>query len=98
MILFKTEMSWFFMMDSYVLEKVFRKLAGLKFGTLFLSLDCLSLGETDVIFALTEKTLLEILLFIASATSWESISGDILTSLGGILSVPVQIVQTHLYF
>ena len=48
------------MMDSYVLEKVFRKLAGLKFGTLFLSLDCLSLGETDVIFALTEKTLLEI--------------------------------------
>ena len=55
------------MTDSYILEKVFRTLTGLKSETLFLSLDCLSIGETDAIFALSGKTPLEILLFIASA-------------------------------
>ena len=54
------------MIDLYILEKVFRTLTGLKFETLFLSLDCLSIGETDAIFALSGKTPLEILLFIAS--------------------------------
>ena len=55
------------MTDSYILEKVFRALTDLKFETLFLSSDCLSLGETDAIFALSGKTPLEILLFITSA-------------------------------
>ena len=55
------------MTDSYILEKVFRKLTGLKFETLFLSSDCLSIGETDAIFALSGKTPLEILLLIVSA-------------------------------
>ena len=55
------------MTDSYILEKVFRTLSDLKFETLFLSSDCLSLGETDAIFALSGKTPLEILLFITSA-------------------------------
>ena len=53
------------MKDSYILEKVFRTLTGLKFETL--SSDCLSIGETDAIFALAGKTPLEILLLIASA-------------------------------
>ena len=65
--LFKTELSYFFMTDSYILEKVFRTLTGLKFETLFLSSDCLSIGETDAIFALSGKTPLETLLSIASA-------------------------------
>ena len=56
-----------FFTDSYILEKVFRTLTGLKFESSFLSLDCLSIGETDAIFLLSEKTPLEILLFIASA-------------------------------
>ena len=77
------------MTDSYILEKVFRKITGLKFETLLLSSDCLSLRKTDAIFALSGKTPLEIQLFIASANSWESTSADILTSLGGILSVPL---------
>ena len=38
------------------------------------------------------KTPLDIQLFIASANSWESTSADILTSLGGILSVPVAFI------
>ena len=66
-----------------------RTLTSAKFDTLFLSSDCLSIGETDTIFALSGKTPLEILLFIASANGWESTSADILTSLGGILSVLV---------
>ena len=55
------------MTDSYILEKLFRTLTGLKFETLVLSSDCLSIGETDAIFALSGKTPLEILLFVASA-------------------------------
>ena len=55
------------MTDSYILEKVFRTLTGLKFETLFLSLDCLLTGETDASFALSGETPLEILLFITSA-------------------------------
>ena len=39
------------MTDSYILEKVFRTLTGIKFETLFLSLDCFSMGETDATFA-----------------------------------------------
>ena len=54
------------MTDSYILEQVLRTI-GLKFDTLFLSWDCLSIRKTDAIFALSEKTPLEILLFIASA-------------------------------
>ena len=54
------------MTDSYTLEKVFRALTGPKFETSFLSSDCLSTGEAD--FALSEKTPLEILLFIASVS------------------------------
>ena len=54
------------MADSYISEKVFRALTGPKFETLFLSSHCLSIGETDAIFALSGKTPLEILLFIAS--------------------------------
>ena len=53
--LFKTELSWFFMTNSYILEKVFRTLTGLKFETWFLSSECLSIGETDAIFALSGK-------------------------------------------
>ena len=75
--LFKTEISWFFLTDSYILEKVFRKLTGLKSGASFLSSDCLLIGETDAIFALSGKTPLEILLFIASADGWESNTADI---------------------
>ena len=82
------------MTDSYILEKVFRTLTGLKFETLFLSSDCLSIGGTDAIFALSGKTPLEILLFIASANGWESTLADILTSLGGILSVPVAFLSS----
>ena len=77
------------MTDSYILEKVFRTLTGLKFQNLSLSLDCLSIGKTDSISALSGKTPLEILLFIASVTGSESTSADILTSLGGILSIHV---------
>ena len=36
--LFKTELSRFFMADSFILEKVFRTLTGLKFEPLSLSL------------------------------------------------------------
>ena len=57
------------MTDSYILEKGFRKITGLKFETLLLSSDCLSLRKTDAIFALSGKTPLEIQLFIASANS-----------------------------
>ena len=57
------------MTDSYILEKVFRKITGLKFETLLLSSDCLSLRKADAIFALSGKTPLEIQLFIASANS-----------------------------
>ena len=92
--LFKTEFNWFFTTDSYILEKVFRKLTGLKFETLFSSSDCLSIGETGAIFALSEKTPLEMLLFIASANGWESTLANILTSLGGILSVPVAFLSS----
>ena len=67
----------------------FGTLIGLKFETLFLSSDCLSIGETDAISEMSGKTPLEILLFRASANGWERTSADILTSLGGILSVPV---------
>ena len=55
------------MTNSYILAKVFRTPTGLKFETLFFSSDCLSIGETDAIFALSGKTPLEILLFTASA-------------------------------
>ena len=77
------------MTESYIFEKVFRTLTGLKSETLFLSSDCLPIGETDAIFEMSGKTPLEILLFRASANSWERTSADILTSLGGILSVSV---------
>ena len=50
---------------------MFRTLTSVKFDTLFLSSDCLSIGETDAIFVLSGKTPLEILLFIASANGWE---------------------------
>ena len=82
------------MTNSYILEKVFRTLTGLKFETWFLSSECLSIGETDAIFALSGKTPLEILLFIASANGWESIWSDILTSLGEILSIPVAFLSS----
>ena len=49
----------------------------------------MSIRQTDAIFALSGKTPLEILLFIASANGRESTSEDILTSVGGILSVLV---------
>ena len=55
------------MKDPYILEKVIRPITGLKSETSFLSSDCLSIGETDAIFALSGKTPLEILLFIAPA-------------------------------
>ena len=77
------------MTDSYILDKVFSTLTGLNFETLFLLSICLSIGERDAIFALSEKTPLEILLFIASANGWGSTSADILTSLGRVLSVSV---------
>ena len=92
--LFKTEVRWFFTEDSYVLERMFRTLTSLKFQTLFLSEDCLSIGETDAIFTLLGKNPLEILLFIASTSGWESTSADILTSLGGILSVAVAFLSS----
>ena len=44
------------MTDSYILEKPFGTLTGLNFESLFLSSDCLSIGETDAIFALSGKT------------------------------------------
>ena len=56
------------MEDSYILERMFRTLTSLKFQTLFLSEDCLSIGETDAIFTLLGKNPLEILLFIASTS------------------------------
>ena len=68
------------MKDPYILEKVIRTITGLKSETSFLSSDCLSIGETDAIFALSGKTPLEILLFTAPANGWESTSADILTS------------------
>ena len=68
----------------YILQKVFRKLTGLKFETLFLSSDCLSIGETDANIAMSGKTPLETLLLIASGNGLESTLADILTSLGGI--------------
>ena len=55
------------MTDSYMLQKMFKTLTVVKFETLFLSSDCLSIGETDAIFALSGKNSLEILLFIAFA-------------------------------
>ena len=55
------------MTESYIFEKVFRTLTGLKSETLFLSSDCLTIGETDAIFEMSGKTPLEILLFRASA-------------------------------
>ena len=55
------------MTDSYILEKEFRKLSGLKFETSLVSSDCLLIGQTDAIFALLGKTTLEIQLFIVSA-------------------------------
>ena len=61
-----------FMTEPYILEKVFRKLTFLNFEALFLSSDCLLIGETHAIFALSGKTLLEILLFKASNNGWES--------------------------
>ena len=87
--LFKTELCWFFMADSFILEKVFRTLTVLKFETLSLSSNCLSIGETDGIFPLPGKIPLEIMSFIASANGWENTLADILTKLGGISSVPV---------
>ena len=54
------------MKDPYILEKVIRTITGLKSETSLLSSDCLSIGETDAIFALSGKTPFEILLFIAS--------------------------------
>ena len=77
------------MTDSNISEKVFKTVTALKFEALFLSLDCLLIGETDASFALSGKTPLETLLFIAFANDWESTSADISTSLGEILSVPV---------
>ena len=56
------------MTDPYILQKVFRKLTGLKFETLFLSSDCLSIEETNAIIAWSGKTPLETLLLIASAS------------------------------
>ena len=73
---------------------MFRTISSPKFETLFLSSDYLSIGETDAIFALSGKTPLEILLFIASANGRESTSADILTSLGGILSIPVAFLSS----
>ena len=55
------------MTDSYILGKVFGTRTALKIDTLLVSSDCLSIGETDAIFALSGKTLLEILLLTASA-------------------------------
>ena len=65
------------MTDSYILEKEFRKLSGLKFETSLVSSDCLLIGQTDAIFALLGKTTLEIQLFIVSADGWESNWADI---------------------
>ena len=47
------------MRGSHILEKVFRTLTDVKFETIFLSSDYLSIGETDAIFALSGKTALE---------------------------------------
>ena len=65
------------MTDSFISEKVFRTLTGLKFDTLFWSSDGFSIEETDAIFTLSGKTPLDILLFIASAKGWESTWADI---------------------
>ena len=48
------------MTDSYILEKLFRALTGEKFEILFLSSNCLSIGETDTIFAFSGKTPLKL--------------------------------------
>ena len=69
------------MMDSYILEKVFRTRTGIKSETLFSSSDCFSRGETDAIFALSGKASLEMLLLIESANGGEITSADILTRL-----------------
>ena len=82
------------MTDSYILGKVFGTRTALKIDTLLVSSDCLSIGETDAIFALSGKTLLEILLLTASAKGWESTSADILTLLGGFLPVPVAFLSS----
>ena len=81
----KTEISWFFMTDSHILEKVFRTLI----WDFILIIGLFVNRGNRCIFALSGKTPLGILLFIASTNGWESTSAGISNSLGGILSVPV---------
>lgn len=83
----QTEISWYFITDSHVLEKNFKPLIGLRLETLFLSFNFLLPGKTEATFALSGKTLLDILLFIAPVISWKSTVADNFTSLVGILSV-----------
>ena len=45
------------MTDSYILEKMFRTLTGLKFETLFLSSNCLLIRDTDAILHCQERLL-----------------------------------------
>ena len=83
------------MTEPYILEKVFRTVTVLKFETLFLLPDCLSIREIDAVFALSGKTL-KILLFIATVNGRGGTSADILTSLGGYLSVPIAVLSSIL--
>ena len=85
------------MTDSYILEKVFRTLTGLKFEALFLSSDCLSLGEQMQSLHCQKRLHYKktsLLLFMASANGRESTPTDILTSFGRILSVPVAFLSS----
>ena len=81
------------MTEPYILEKVFRTVTVLKFETLFLLSDCLSIREIDAVFALSGKTL-KMLLFIATVNGRGGTSADILTSLGGYLSVPIAVLSS----
>ena len=81
------------MTESHILEKVFRTVTVLKFETLFLSSDCLPIREIHAVFALLGKTL-KILLFTATVNGRGRTSADILTSLGGNLSVPIAVLSS----
>ena len=83
--LFETEISWCFVTNSYILEKVLRTLSKI-WDFIFIIRLFVSRGN-GCNFRVVGKNS-----FKNTANGWGSTSADILASLGEILSVPVDVL------